>query len=434
MTDSDDDDYEHIDFGRQPEDGPDSGDGRKRGLPEEQTGPGGLHNNPKKRRDETISKNLWRIGGSHPIRMKLDQIVDNRMAKAWKSIIPFLNYRDKYNLFNTCKFFRYTLDLSSHGVEEIEKINLLVTQRDKAICRSYCDPRWSFYRAFSWIQEQHVQSKWTQWKFFFREKRHPNSLAMLAKSEILSELIDNEHVSVTSSEIGEYLNRPSIYCRDLTESPDWFILFDVVTDQLLVLDLSTGWLDVKRLSFYIHQNSLHHGIKNYDKLKDGNFLKDDEFFVFTDIVNGSPLHILNLETETVRIIEGSINTLFFEKFPQYQFFDDIKSNKLNINTGAVFNGVVRKPILLAINKLNRQNWNNITIHKIKLEDAQNRSDNSLALDLVYYMKIETENFPKVNFVFMATFIVRENEKMLLSDILYMGVREMPIPNKGKTVY
>ena len=80
-----------------------------------------------------------------------------------------------------------------------------------------------------------------------------------AKSEILSELIDNEHVSVTSSEIGEYLNRPSIYCRDLTESPDWFILFDVVTDQLLVLDLSTGWLDVKRLSFYIHQNSLHHG-------------------------------------------------------------------------------------------------------------------------------------------------------------------------------
>ena len=45
--------------------------------------------------------------------MKLDQIVDNRMAKAWKSIIPFLNYRDKYNLFNTCKFFRYTLDLSS---------------------------------------------------------------------------------------------------------------------------------------------------------------------------------------------------------------------------------------------------------------------------------------------------------------------------------
>lgn len=53
---------------------------------------------------------------------------------------------------------------------------------------------------------------------------------------------------------------------------------------------------------------------------------------------------------------------------------------------------------------------------------------------MYYMKIETENFPKVNFVFMATFIVRENEKMLLSDILYMGVREMPIPNKGKTVY
>ena len=57
-------------------------------------------------------------------------------------------------------------------------------------------------------------------------------------------------------------------------------------------------------------------------------LLDDEFFVFTDIVNGSPLHILNLETETVRVIEGSINSLFFEKFSQYQFFDDIKSNKV----------------------------------------------------------------------------------------------------------
>ena len=56
MTDSDDDDYEHIDYGRQPEqvitEGPDSnGDGRKR-LPDEQ-GPGGLS---KKRREETIPK------------------------------------------------------------------------------------------------------------------------------------------------------------------------------------------------------------------------------------------------------------------------------------------------------------------------------------------------------------------------------------------
>ena len=58
MTDSDDDDYEQIDFGRQSEDGPESGDGpRKRGLAEEQTGGSGLQlNNPKKRRDDTISK------------------------------------------------------------------------------------------------------------------------------------------------------------------------------------------------------------------------------------------------------------------------------------------------------------------------------------------------------------------------------------------
>ena len=63
MADSDDDDYEHTDFGRQPEDGQESGDGpRKRGLPEpEQTGGSGIQmNNPKKRiRDETISKVIF---------------------------------------------------------------------------------------------------------------------------------------------------------------------------------------------------------------------------------------------------------------------------------------------------------------------------------------------------------------------------------------
>ena len=64
MADSDDDDYEHTDFGRQPEDGPESGDGpRKRTLPEEQTGGPGVQmlNNPKKRRDETISKVIFNL-------------------------------------------------------------------------------------------------------------------------------------------------------------------------------------------------------------------------------------------------------------------------------------------------------------------------------------------------------------------------------------
>ena len=63
MADSgDDDDYEHTGFGRQPEDGQESGDGHrvlpgKRVLPEEQTGGSGTQiNNPKKMRGETISK------------------------------------------------------------------------------------------------------------------------------------------------------------------------------------------------------------------------------------------------------------------------------------------------------------------------------------------------------------------------------------------
>ena len=39
---------------------------------------------------------------------------------------------------------------------------------------------------------------------------------------------------------------------------------------------------------------------------------------------------------------------------------------------------------MAINKLNRQNWSNITIHKIKLEDAQNRIDFNRRLRAVRY--------------------------------------------------
>ena len=59
--------------------------------------------------------------------------------------------------------------------------------------------------------------------------------------------------------VGDFLNRPPQFCRELTESFDWYILFDIHTDQLLVLDLSIGWYDIKRLSFYVHQQSLHQG-------------------------------------------------------------------------------------------------------------------------------------------------------------------------------
>ena len=74
------------------------------------------------------------------------------------------------------------------------------------------------------------------------------------------------------------MNRPAQFCRDLTESFDWCVLFDIHTDQLLVLDLSIGWYDIKRISFYVHQDSLHQGMKNYEKLRDGILLKGIVFF------------------------------------------------------------------------------------------------------------------------------------------------------------
>ena len=74
----------------------------------------------------------------------------------------------------------------------------------------------------------------------------------------MAELIENDTIPVAPNAC-DFLNRSSIHCRDVVESHDWFILFDICTDQILVLDLSTGWLDVKRLTFHIHQNSLNQG-------------------------------------------------------------------------------------------------------------------------------------------------------------------------------
>ena len=55
--------------------------------------------------------------------MKTDHIVDKRFKSAWKSVMKHLNFRDKYRLFNTAKFFRFSLDL---------------TNVSKAYCKVYC--------------------------------------------------------------------------------------------------------------------------------------------------------------------------------------------------------------------------------------------------------------------------------------------------------
>jgi len=199
-----------------------------------------------------------------------------------------------------------------------------------------------------------------------------------------------------------------------------------------VLDLSIGWLDVKRISFYIHQQSLHQGLKNYEKLKDGVLLKDGDLFVFTDILNGSLLHILNLETEQVRILNTNINSLFFEKFVTYRFFDELKSNKcLDFPSFRIpKNGLVRKQIILAISRLNQSNWNSLRIHKIKFEDAQ-QSEGIVTLDLIYYLKTEAEGFPKVNFTFLATFVISSpGDEVSVREIINLGIREIP-PLKSK---
>ena len=138
----------------------------------------------------------------------------------------------------------------------------------------------------------------------------------------------------------------------MTESFDWYIQFDIHTDQFLVHDLSIGWYDMKRFSFHVHQDSLHQGthakcpilfnkfiqgIKNYEKLRDGTLLKEDHFFVFTDILSGHHLHVINLEREKIWKVQANFNTLFVEKFATCDFLAEIKNNKVKIKKKIFFN-------------------------------------------------------------------------------------------------
>merc|ERR1711892_425277 len=365
--------------------------------------------NGKKHKTEEISR-IWHAplttsngasngSQSYHRRMKPDHIVDKRFKSAWKSVIKHLNFRDKYRLFNTSKFFRYTLDLTNHGIEEMETISgiLQATPQDRSRCRSYRDPKWAFYRAFTWITKQNPNSKWTQWKFFFSQRRHPICLAILAKSEFIGELIENDRISIKPDEVGDYLNRPPQLCRELTES--------------------FGWYDIKRLSFYVHQESLHQGVKNYEKLLHGIMLKEDFLYVFTDVLRGERLHIVNLESEHIVHVDVNFNTLFHRHFAQCDFLHEIKNNKF-IKTGAI----VKKQVLLAINKLNETNWERLQIYKVKFEDAQKKDENVM-LELIYYMKINVDGFPKVNFPFLATFAISSPSQVTISNIVNLGVRE-----------
>ena len=43
------------------------------------------------------------------------------------------------------------------------------------------------------------------------------------------------------------------------------------------------------------------------------------------------------------------------------------------------NGVVRKQTITAVSKLNRENWAQLKIHKVKFEDAQCRTEFSIKI-------------------------------------------------------
>ena len=54
-----------------------------------------------------------------------------------------------------------------------------------------------------------------------------------------------------------------------------------------------------------------------------------------------------------------------------------------------------------------------------------KRDNKVILELIYYLKVNVDGFPKVNFSFLATFIVTSLTEVTISEIVNLGMREVP---------
>jgi len=92
----------------------------------------------------------------------------------------------------------------------------------------------------------------------------------------MSELIQGEQISTSPPDVEVFFNRPVIPPRDLTENNDWFISYDTYTDQILVLDLATGWSDIQRQTYSLHDDSPDYGVQNLNNLRDGILLKGNK--------------------------------------------------------------------------------------------------------------------------------------------------------------
>ena len=108
---------------------------------------------------------------------------------------------------------------------------------------------------------------------------------------------------------------------------------------------------------------------------------EDFLYVFTDVLRGERLHIVNLESEHIVHVDVNFNTLFHRHFAQCDFLHEIKNNKVFFTTSNILQNtkkfiktgaIVKKQVLLAINKLNETNWERLQIYKVKFEDAQKK--------------------------------------------------------------
>jgi len=380
-------------------------------------------NGPSAKRPATTPLLKLRSPASRPAwssaRLKSNQLLERRYKKAWNKILPNLNTADRFAIYNTNPHFRveHNEHLEQFAAKEVEKVSLRLFGNDAAasgggrsLARSYDNSDWGLYRAFVWINEQTYNSVYTFLRYCLRERRHPSSLSMFLKAIKLSKLIKMDRIPLYAQNLRYLFNRTSIETCELTESVDWYIAFDPHTDQLLVFDLSSGFIEMQKQVYCIHQDSLSYGYHHLEALLSGIYLKDNICVIFNNLLHSTRLNVIDLAAEKVRRIDADFIALFDDS--RLSTFKKVQEKLTFMLNQKIFKSSIAETIEdFPIDEWKKLKTTAATLISFKMDDEK-----SLKCEVMFTMKATSlPEFP-ASFKFCSIFTVRENDIVSVSSV------------------
>ncbi|CAG5113862.1 Oidioi.mRNA.OKI2018_I69.chr2.g7952.t1.cds [Oikopleura dioica] len=386
-------------------------------------------NGPSAKRANTANTPLLKLRTPVPAiwtspRLKSNQLLDRRYKKAWNKILPHLNTADKFAVYNTNTHFRieHGEQLEQYAVKEVEKVSMRLFGAEaegRRLARSYDNDNWSLFRAFMWINEQTYHSVYTFFRYCLRERRQPSNLAMLLKANTLSKLIKQDRIALYAQNLRYLFNRTHVETCELTESPDWYIAFDPHTDQLLVLDLSSGFIEMQKQVYCIHQDSLSYGYQHLAGLLNGTFLKENICVIFNDLMESRRLNIIDLAAENVRCIDADFLGLFNES--RLACLKEVQ-DKLSFMMGQK---IFKESLRDIIENFPLEEWKNLKTIGASLLSFDIEEDKSIKAECMFTMKSVTLHEFPASFKFFAAFTIPQESDEVSVESVFRGFEKLP---------